>query len=361
MKRWKTWVGVLISLVAIWYAARGVEWVEVGRSLAGADYRLLAVVFLVAPIVNVGVRAVRWRVLLLPIGRLPMSSLVSATAIGLLANNVLPARIGEFVRAYALARREGVPTGTAFGSLFVERMFDGFALVGILYVLTWLHTFPSWVDTTIRIAFYLFIGLLAFQVWLLLRSHRVIALLQRISRRFLGGRFEDSIEHVVVAFVDGFRLLRRPALVAVSFVLALVQWSLIAVTFWLGFAAFDLVESAGWEGAFFVNGVTALGVAVPSSPGFVGTFQAFVVKSLAAFDVGPTPAFTFSVGYHAANYLSVTAVGLAYFLRAGLSWREIERSEEELERELEEEFEEELGPGLGVEPVAPREPGAGGV
>ncbi|HUP19959.1 MAG TPA: lysylphosphatidylglycerol synthase transmembrane domain-containing protein [Gemmatimonadota bacterium] len=358
MKRWKTWLGIAVSAAAIWYAARGVEWGEVGRSLAGADFRLLAVVFVLAPIVNVGMRALRWRVLLLPMGRLPMSSLVSATAIGLMANNVLPARIGEFVRAYALARREGVPTGTAFGSLFVERLFDGFALVGILYALTWLHTFPAWVDTTIRIAFYLFIGLLAFQVALLWRSHRVIVLLQRISHRFWGGRFEDSIEHVVVAFVDGFRLLRSPALVAVSFLLALVQWTLIAGSFWLGLAAFDLVGQAGWEGAFFVNGVTALGVAVPSSPGFVGTFQAFVVKSLAAFGIAPTPAFTFSVGYHAANYLSVTAVGLAYFLRAGLSWREIERSEEVLERELEEEFEEGLEPALGTDPVAPE---AGGV
>jgi hypothetical protein len=357
MKRWKTWVGIAVSGVAIWYAARGVQWGDVAPSLADADYGLLALVFVLAPIINVGMRALRWRVLLLPVGRLPMSSLVSATAIGLMANNVLPARIGEFVRAYALARREGVPTGTAFGSLFVERMFDGFAVVGMLYALTWLHGFPDWVDTTIRIAFYLFIGVLAFQVVLLWRSHRVIALLQRIAHRFWGGRFEDTIEHVVVAFVDGFRLLRSPALVAVSFVLALAQWALIAVTFWLGLSAFDLGH-AGWQGAFFVNGVTALGVAVPSSPGFVGTFQAFVVKSLAVFGIAATPAFTFSVGYHAANYLSVTAVGLAYFLRAGLSWREIERSEEELERELEEEFEEDLEPGLEAGPVAPD---AGGV
>ncbi len=344
LKRWKTWVGVLISAVAIWYAARGVDWGEVGTALAEADYLLLGAVFVLAPVVNIGMRALRWRILLLPAGRLPMSSLLSATAIGLLANNVLPARIGEFVRAWALARRTHVPTGTAFGSLFVERMFDGFALVGILYTLTFLHEFQGWVDTTIRVAFYIFIGILVLQVLLLWRSRRVIAALQGFSRRFLGGRFEESIEHGVVAFVDGFRLLRRPGLVVVSFALAVVQWSAIAATFWVGLAAFDLAAVAGWEGAFFVNAVSALGVAVPSSPGFVGTFQAFVVKGLAPFGIGPTQAFTFSVGYHAANYLSVTAVGLVYFFRAGLSWEDLEHSEEELERDLEEEFDEELAP-----------------
>lgn len=345
MKRWKTWVGVAISVIAIFYAARGVEWREVGEALAEARWGLLGLVFLAAPVVNVGMRAARWRILLLPVGRIPFAPLVGATAIGLMANNVLPARVGEFVRAYALGRREGVPTGTAFGSLFVERMFDGFALVGILFVLTWILELPGWVGTTIRIAFYLFLGFLAFQVWLLLRSHRLIGFLQWVSRRFFGGRFEEGIEHNVVAFVDGFRLLRRPGLVVASALLALVQWTLIALTFWLGLAAFDLTARAGLEGAFFVNGVTALGVAVPSSPGFVGTFQAFVVKSLEVFGIPPSPAFTFSVGYHAANYLSVTLVGLFFFFRAGLSWKELERSEAELERELEEEFQEELAPG----------------
>lgn len=342
--RWKAWLGVAISVAAIAYAARGVEWGDVGTALAEADYVRLALVFALAPVVNVGIRAVRWRILLLPVARLPMASLVSATAIGLMANNVLPARIGEFVRAYALGRSEGVPTGTAFGSLFVERMFDGFALVGILYGLTWVHAFPGWVDTTVRIAFYIFIAFLGIQVLLLWRTRRVIAILQGLSRRFLGGKFEHSIEQGVVAFVEGFRLLHRPALVLASVALAVVQWAAIAALFWVGLAAFDLHGPAGWEGAFFVNGVTALGVAVPSSPGFVGTFQAFTVKSLAVFGIGATEAFTFSVGFHAVNYLSVTAVGLAYFLRAGLSWGELERSEEKLERDLVEEFEEELAP-----------------
>jgi hypothetical protein len=70
------------------------------------------------------------------------------------------------------------------------------------------------------------------------------------------------------------------------------------------------------------------------------------VKSLEAFDVERTVAFTYSLGFHAANYLSVTLVGLLAFLRAGLSWREIERSEAEVEREMVAEFESEIEPTL---------------
>lgn len=338
MKRWRTWVGIAVSLIAIVWAARGVDWRAFGAALAEAHWGLLLVVALLAPVVNVGVRAVRWRILLIPVARPRLVGCLAATAIGLMANNVLPARIGEFVRAYALGRREGIAIGTTFGSLFVERMFDGFALVAILYALTWIVALPDWVDTTVRIAFWIFVGFLLFQLLLAAHPEGVVRLARRLVRRPFGGRFEEPLARALVTFFDGFRLLRRPWLAGASFVLALVQWSAIAATFWIGLVAFELADRAGWEGAFFTTAVTALGVAIPSSPGFIGTFQAFVVEALAPFGIGRTAAFGFAVGYHVVNYVSVTLVGLAVFFRTGWSWRELEKTEEELEAELEREF-----------------------
>ena len=347
MSRWKTWIGIAISVAAIWWAMRGVEWALVWPALAGADWGILAAVFALAPVVNVGVRALRWRILLSPMARVPVSSCASATAVGLMANNVLPARIGEFVRAYALSKREPVATGTAFGSLFVERMFDGFALVGILYALTWFEDLPSWADTTARIAFWIFVGFLAFQVLLVARPRLVIGGAHWVRRRLFGGRFEDAIEGALATFVEGFHLLKRPGLVIVSAALGFAQWVLVALLVLLGMAAFGLARQAGMEGALFTNSTTALGVAAPSSPGFVGTFQALVVKSLEAFGIDRTVAFTYSLGFHAVNYLSVTVVGFICFFREGLSWKELEGSEEKLEREMAEEFETEIEPRLG--------------
>jgi uncharacterized protein (TIRG00374 family) len=346
VSRWKTWVGILVSALAIWWAMRGVEWSLVWPALRAANWILLALVFVLAPVINVGVRAVRWRILLGPVARVPVCRCASATAVGLMANNVLPARIGEFVRAYALARREPVATATAFGSLFLERMFDGFALVGILYALRWVVDLPHWANTTAVVAFWIFVGFAAFQAVLVAWPRKVIGTAQWIRRRIFGGRFEEAIEGALATFVEGFQLLRRPGLVAISAVLAFAQWVLVALLFFIGMAAFGLAGQAGFEGALFTNSITALGVAAPSSPGFVGTFQAFVVQSLEAFEVDRTIAFTYSLGFHAVNYVSVTLVGLVCFLREGLSWKELERSEEELEREMAEEFETEIEPLL---------------
>ena len=344
MKRWRTWIGLAISVAAIAWTARGVEWDAFAAALARADWALLAAVFVVVAIVNVGIRAVRWRILLSPVASPSLAGCTSATAIGLMANNVLPARIGEFVRAYALGRREQVPTGTAFGSLFLERMFDGFALVTILLALTWTEPLPDWVDTTVRVAFGIFAGFLAFQILLAARPGLFLGFARRISRRLAGGKFQEPVERALVTFVDGFRLLRRPWLVVVSFALALVQWAAIAGSLWLGLAAFDLEDQARWAGALFTTCVTALGVAVPSSPGFVGTFEAFTVEGLEVFGLDRAAAFGFAVGFHVVSYISVTGLGLIYFLREGWSWRDLEKSERRLEHDLEEEFREEIAP-----------------
>lgn len=324
-----------VSAIAIAWAARGVDWGAFRQALAEADWRFLALAFVAAPIVNVGIRGVRWRILLSPVASPPLAGCLSATAIGLMANNVLPARIGEFVRAYALGRRQRIPIATAFGSLFVERMLDGFALVAILLVLTWIEPLPDWVDTTVRIAFAVFTGFLVFQVLLVARPAAFLGLARRLTGRLAGGRFQEPIGRALVTFVDGFRLLRRPWLVVASFALAIAQWSAIAATFWLGLAAFDLQGQAGWAGAFFTACVTAFGVAMPSSPGFVGTFQAFVVEALQVFGIDRTAAFSFSVAFHAVSYIPVTALGLVLFVRDGWSWRDLERSEEAVESELE--------------------------
>lgn len=345
MGKWKTWLGITISIAAIAVAVRGVEWSEVWPALARADRGILALIFVLSPIVNISVRAIRWKIFLRPAAPVSLAGATSATAIGLMANNVLPARVGEFVRAYALGRRERVPVTTAFGGLFLERLFDGLAVVSLLYAVTWMHEFPDWVATTVRIAFYLFLGALVFLLALVVRPAATVRLARGMSSR-LTGRLEEPVERFLATLLDGFRLLRKPPLVLLSFVLALVQWCLLTGIYWLGLVAFGIVDGVGWIGAFFVNCVASLGVAVPSSPGFVGTFEAFIVKSLEVFDVDPTLAFTYAAGFHAVSFIPTTIVGLAYFLRTGFSWSELERSEEQVEEELEEEFGEEIAGNL---------------
>src|SRR5262245_3441295 len=97
--RWKLWLGIAVSLVLLWFAFRGVDLDEVGRAFASVRPGWVVLVFLSLPL-RFWLTAVRWQVLLPPDKPIPVHRLFGITLIGFMANNVLPARIGEFVRAY---------------------------------------------------------------------------------------------------------------------------------------------------------------------------------------------------------------------------------------------------------------------
>ena len=126
--RGKVWLGVAVSAVLLWVAVRGVSLDEVLQQL-----RQVRPVWLVPVIVSIFLRfwltAVRWQVLLRPVKRVGIHRLFAITMIGFMANNVLPARLGEFVRAYALGRSEALPPSLPFATIVIERIFDGFTLL----------------------------------------------------------------------------------------------------------------------------------------------------------------------------------------------------------------------------------------
>lgn len=331
--KWRHWIGLLISAVCLWWALRGVSWGEVAVALKSARpaYLLAAVIGAVA--VGVLLRAMRWRLFLPPAERLTPGELVTATGIGLMANNVLPARMGEFVRAYVLGRRTGVGVTRAFGSLFVERLFDGTALVLILASAVLVTDAPPWMEVLARIAAAVIGALLVFEVLLVLFPRRLLAVIHAVTAPFLPRRWEDELEGALHRFIEAFQVLRNPRRMVPALLLTFVLWGANGFLFYLGLLAFDLGR-VGYGGAMVVQSVTALGISVPSSPGFVGTFQAFIVKALSAFDVEKDLAFTYSITFHATQYLPVTLYGVFLAWRANLSWGEIGKSEERVEDQL---------------------------
>ena len=129
--RTKIWLGVAVSAVLLWVAVRGVSLDEVLQQL-----RQVRPVWLIPVLASIFLRfwltALRWQLLLRPTKRIGVHRLFAITMIGFMANNVLPARLGEFVRAYALGRSEALPASLPFATIVIERIFDGFTLLVFL-------------------------------------------------------------------------------------------------------------------------------------------------------------------------------------------------------------------------------------
>jgi glycosyltransferase 2 family protein len=333
---WKAVVGILISALLIWWVLRGVDlsevWLEIRHARWG--YLLAAVAVATSGFV---VRAMRWKLLLHPIrAGTSFRRRFAAVNIGFAANNLLPARVGEFARAWSISRLEPVSTSGALGSLVVERFLDAVAVFSLLAVALLHPSFPADVTVAGRslgdfvlVLAGILVVLLVTVLLLLLLPDLFLGVAERVGRR-LPGRAGPTLVAGLRSFLEGFASLRSPTLLFGALAWSFAFWAWNAVSFWLGFLAFGI--EVGYVGALFVQGVVALGVAIPSAPGFFGTFHAAAVVGLQeVYGVASGATLAFAFGYHLGGFIPVTVLGLWYAAHLGMTLREIGEAEARVE------------------------------
>jgi glycosyltransferase 2 family protein len=338
---WKAVVGIGLSVLLLWYAFRNVDWSKVFTELRQGDpfFYTLAVIaaFGVFPI-----RAWRWKTLLQPTAPdTSFRSRYAATTIGFMGNNVLPARIGEFARAYAFSKMEKITVVGSFGSLVVERLFDAIGVVGLLFVAMSLPGVPDITNiggrdlTTLAntLAVLVIIGLVL-GISLVIAPTGTVRFVERYVARFLPEAVRRPFVDALEAFLSGLSVLRSPVLLSAATIQTIALWLFNAVGFWLAFKTFGIDVS--FSGALLLQSIVALAVSVPSGPGFFGPFEAAALAVLQhAYGVPHEKAISFAIAFHIGGYIPVTVVGIYYAWRLGISLAEVEQSEEIVEEEVE--------------------------
>ena len=315
--RLRLWLGIAVSLVLLWVAFRGVPLEELGHSL-----RQIRPLWLLPVLASILVRfwltAVRWQVLLRPAKRIGTHRLFAVTLIGFMANNVLPARLGEFVRAYALGRTEALSSSLSFATIVVERVFDGFTLLLFLVVgLSFLDPQP-WLLWSAAAAGALYLAALG--VLLGLRRPGGAALSAWLVG-WLPAGLRVRVSGLLASFTLGLQVFDDPrALLAVAG-LSLLIWLINVAGIQAMFATFALDLPV--HAAMLVQAIIAVAIVLPSAPGYVGTFQVATVAALALFAVPEATALSLSLVYHAVNYVPITVVGLVYLSAMNLTLGEL--------------------------------------
>jgi uncharacterized protein (TIRG00374 family) len=321
-KNLRLWLGLAVSLVFLALAFRNKDLAVMGQSLLTADYRYLAPAVALY-FVGVYFRAVRWRALLRSVKPLPASALFPVVVIGYMANNVLPARIGEFVRAYVLSWKHGVAKSATLATVAIERIFDGLTMVAFLLAASLLIRLNEQVTTIAVVATALFCGLL-----LGLIAVGAIPAVQRLLHGVLGrllpDRFAARLEAVLTSFIAGLGSLRSRGDLALVAVTSLAAWLCEAGMYLIIAAAFGL--GLGWPAALLTTAVANLFTLLPSSPGYVGIFEAGVLAVLVGLlGLPEEAALGYAIVLHAALWLPVTLLGVFFWSRESLSWRELKR------------------------------------
>ena len=327
---WRAALGAVLSAALIYWTLHGISPGEVAHRLSQADPWLFAAATFCATVIF-WLRAIRWETILEPVaGKLSLGALWRATAIGMMVNNVVPARAGEIARAYALTKEARVPFATSLASLAVDRLFDAIVLL-LLAATALLDPALAATDTLAgrplsafafgagTIVLILLAGLYA----LVFFPTQLLRLFELFARR-VSPSVEVRGRRVLQTFVQGLSVLRKPGRFAAVLGWTLAHWLVNALGFWLSFKAVGI--SAPFSAALFLQAFIALGTAVPALPGFFGVFEYMSVQGLAVYGVSQQQAATWAIGYHLFSFIPITVIGAYYFTRLGVRLRDLQPS-----------------------------------
>jgi glycosyltransferase 2 family protein len=310
--RLQTVIGIAVSALLLYLAARNVRFAEVLPLLRQANFLYLALAGACA-VFAVWLRAWRWRYLMPNTELIKTGNLFSATMIGFMGNNLLPLRIGDLARAYIAAKKENTTASAILATVVIERLFDVFAILVMLSVIFFHMPLPRWIANSFLLM--LALGALA---WIALLSMRTQAVaIGAWTSRLMPAPHGLRIEGLILSFFAGLAAMRNKKHLAIATLLSIPIWTTYALGTYaaLKSCAIAVPFSASWVVLAFVG----IGVSLPSAPGFVGTFQFFTVAALALFSVDPQTAFGYSLLHHLSQYIPVTLFGWILLVREQMS------------------------------------------
>lgn len=326
VKRWQFWLGLVISLLFLYLALRGLHLDELGEAFRGANYWWLlpgVTVYFTA----VWARAWRWHYLLKPLKSISTNELFPTVAIGYFGNNILPARAGELLRAVVLKKDEDVPISASLATIIVERVFDGVVMLGFVFInlaeLARLTTSSGFVGDIRTLALggtVIFLGALLVFLIAAMYPERAQVVLTAIVNRVLPERLRLPVLGFSDRFLGGLAALRSPRGALMIFLTSVVIWLLETGKYWFLMHAFPFKVS--FFALMLMNGIVNLATTIPSAPGYVGTFDAPGIAVLQAYAVPKATAAAYTLALHAALWLPITALGGYYMLKKGVHYSE---------------------------------------
>lgn len=343
------WIGIAITAVFVgWFVFKNHGRAEdMKHAFANADWRLA---LLSLPIYFAGlfVRTVRWQYLLRPVKKVPVLRLYPVVIIGLMANNILPARAGELARAYVLGERENISKTTSLGTIAVDRLFDGVTLIPMMLIVAAFAGDKAHFPVAGRelnfaglgVAMTLLFGVALGALFYLAFSDGGRQLLHRMVRRLAPARIEPHVEGLLHSFFDGLRALRSPLDLAVAWVMSLVSWLLEATMYYVVARAFSIHEP--FYVFLLMTAAANLAMAIIATQGGVGAFELVVSKTIIAFAGSAAAgaaiqdkAAAYAIGLHALLLVPIVVIGLVLMWSMDLRFGEMLSGERRVAAEAE--------------------------
>lgn len=320
--------GIGVSLFFLFFLFRKIDFVQLVEVLKSLDIRYLAAAFLIT-LLSYSLRAVRWHYLLLPQKKAAPWNLLSATIICYMANNLLPARLGEFIRAFYLAEKESLEPSSVFATLVLDRLFDGFSVLVILVITFFTVKLPPGMEKVQQglvtggyVTLGLYIAVIVFLVFLKRATIPTLKFVAAVLAPF-PEKVASTIIPLLGSFISGIRLTSKPKeLIALVLTSALI-WATATWPVDLLLKAFRI--DLPFTASMFILVFLVFAVMVPASPGYIGTYHAACMYGLMAFNVPKELALSVAIVMHAINFFPVILLGFLFLWRDGISFSSLGR------------------------------------
>ena len=329
-------MAILISIVFLGLFVSSIDIHRTIGHITEANY-LLITLSLIAYFIAVLFRTLRWQYLLAPIKIVSVKTLYPIVVVGYMANNILPLRLGEIVRAYYVGEKENVSKLASLATIAVERVLDGLTLLFFILLASYLlpvldviqgmgvEAGLNWLVLSMAMSLPFMI---AFGVMLL------AAFMPGKLQLFIGymcvvlpGGIRSRLLSLVSVFIDGFSVLRYPRRLILVSILSLPVWLSESVMYYMVGKAFG-IDNYFSEFEFIgvmilVTAISNLATAIPAAGGGIGSFEIASSVTLTILGVGADIAAAYIIVLHLALILPVTLLGMVYLWTDRMSIKQL--------------------------------------
>jgi hypothetical protein len=330
---------LLLMAALIAYFLWNVDFEQVGDAMRSARPGLIVASSAIA-LLNYYLRAIRWQLILRPVGKVRHAGALLAVAVGYAGITLLPARLGDLIRPFVLSKREQLPLSGTLASIFTERLFDLWTVIVYFLVFVLFPPAMGQLDAEatrnlriLSLSGYLFGAGLVVGTLVILGLFRFQEQFVEVVTRPVGrlrASWRAPLASFLNHFLDGLRILQRPRDLLVTVGASLVIWYVIYWQVRVALLAFGI--ELPLRAAYLLVTLSVIGLAIPTPGGIGGMHKAMQLGLTAFFAVELNTATAVAIVYHAICFVPITILGLLCLPLVGLKLRDVDAVAEGKER-----------------------------
>ena len=320
-------IGFLFALLFTYLVFREIDFQKFVDALRGAEYiYIVPVAFCSAA--GFFFRAWRWQFILRPLKQMPLERVWSATVIGYMGLNILPMRLGEFVRPYAIGKLGGVSKSSALATVVLERMLDLVCLMLFFAIVILVVDLPEWFITASYAVVATIAVIIVFLVLLYFQEKRALEWLYYVLNWF-PKRISEKAKDIMGKFMKGLYVLKTSKHYLVIIILTFLMWLGYTLSVYYGFYAFNLIHKYDLNlfSALVIIVFTAVGLMIPSAPAGIGPFHYFCQEGMKFMNVSPGESVGYAVFIHAVSFALISILGVIYLWKENLRLVDIQQGD----------------------------------